>query len=150
MKKNITIILVALITLVGSAYSSDDQLKSTALKAVNLLFLNGNTSAFLTLVSPDAERKTNGAGSAIEAFKKEGTFTRVSLSKLVFVTLENISEIKEAYPGDMWDEDRVPAHLGDGLGCLVIVDVGEKKKGMMFFGLKIIEGQSRITYFDDN
>lgn len=50
----------------------------------------------------------------------------------------------------MWSEDRIPAHLGDGLGCLVLVDVSEAKKGMMFFVLKDIDGKGLITYFDDN
>lgn len=50
----------------------------------------------------------------------------------------------------MWDEDRIPTHLGDGLGCLVLVDVGKEKKGMMFFAIKEVEGRNMITYFDDN
>ena len=152
MKKNITIILLALTALIGSVFASENQLKSTALKAVDLLFFNGDNDAFLEFVAADAERKTNGEGSAVESFKKqkEGTFTKATLSEIVFVTSKSVPELREIYPDDMWNENRILAHLDDGLGCLVLVDVGEGKKGMMFFVLKDIDGQGLITYFDDN
>jgi len=152
MKKITTIILLAITAFAGTAIASENQLKSTALKAVDLLFLNGDNEAFLELVAANAERKTNGEGSAVESFKKqkEGMFTKAALSEVIFVTLRNIPKLKEAYPDDMWNEDRIPTHLADGLGCLVLVDVGEGNKGMMFFVLKGIDGRSLITYFDDN
>lgn len=88
MNKKIATILLAIVALNGTVIATENQLKSTALKAINSLFLDGDNHAFLELVAPSAERKTNGEGSALESFKrqKEGTFTKVNLSEVVFVT----------------------------------------------------------------
>tara|TARA_R100000027_G_scaffold54802_2_gene43883 strand:+ start:3302 stop:3760 length:459 start_codon:yes stop_codon:yes gene_type:complete len=152
MKTYLALLLFALTPLTGTPIDSDNQLKSTALHAVDLLFFQGDNQAFIELVSPTAERKTGGQGSAVEGLKKqkEGSFTRASATEIIFVTPQNIADLKEEYPDDMWDQHRASVHLKDGLGCLVLVDVGKEKKGMMFFALKEIDGQIRITYFDDN
>jgi|GEM_PF-6713186 len=153
MIKYIPILFLASLALSASAAASENQLKATALTAVEALFLTGDHQAFLELLDPKAERKNLGEGSAVESLRKQkvGVFTQFNLSEIIFVTEQNIPTLKETYPNDMWDDNRIPSHLDFGIGCLVLIDLPQQeKKGMSFFVVREIDGRNRITYLDDN
>ena len=103
----------------------NQEAKATALDAITSMFLRPDSKKLATLIDKDAQWKNHLPGSALEAIKeiadKRAAIASVSVQEVRFFTMDDMARLKERYSNvRLWNEDRVPQHLKNNLGCIVV------------------------------
>jgi hypothetical protein len=124
--------------------------KAVALKMITAYFLDGNTKEALKFVAGEAQRKDQGPGSALRIFQSRPP-SGLSPGEIIFFQQSEIAELQKRFPDDMWQARRIPAHIKDGLGCLMVMSSADKEKtGLVAFVIHKREDGHKVTYTDDN
>ncbi|MCI0462048.1 MAG: RNA polymerase sigma factor [Gemmataceae bacterium] len=126
--------------------------RAVAWKFVAALVIDHDPQAAVPLVDPDAERAQNGRGSlaaALNRLKPESLRKDGQLKQVIFFAREDIPALSMTYPDRMWR--RFTDRIGDGLGCLMVIDTGRPNSfGLMGFLIRPVKDESRVVYSDDN
>jgi len=130
-----------------------DCAKTFGREAISAVWHQRDPQAIARFFDKDAERKTKGKGSALASLRQQpqDVLDKISVTETTFFTQGDVEKLSKRFPDDMWRADRVPAHLGDSLGCLCVFEIkGTGKIGLWAMVLKKVEGDYRIVYIDDN
>lgn len=122
-------------------------------RAIAAVFEQGDPQAIAPYFHADAEHKTGGIGSALASLARQprDVLTRVRISETLFFTGEDLGALRERYPDDMWDPERIPAHMGDATGCVCVAELTGTDRVKLWVCLaKKIDGEYKIIYLDDN
>jgi hypothetical protein len=126
--------------------------RAVAWKFAAALAIDHDPRAAVPLVDPDAERAQNGQGSLVAALnrlKAESLKRDGQLKKVIFFAKEDIAALSMTYPDRMWR--RFTERIGDGLGCLLVIDTGRPNSfGLMGFLIRPVKGENKVVYSDDN
>ena len=131
-------------------------------EAIAAVFEQADPQAMAAYFHPDAERKSQGKGSALVTLRQQprSVLTRINIAETIIFRREDLARMRAEHPDDMWDADRVPARMRDAVGCLVLFTlkdaVNEGKRpdgqrlGMWVCVAKKVDGEYKIVYVDDN
>lgn len=130
-----------------------DATKAFASEAVSALLKGGKPESLAKYFDKDAERKNKGKGSALVSLEQfsEGISEKIAATETIFFTQDDVESLSKRFPDDMWQADRVPAHLADSLGCLCVLQIkGTDQVGLWATVVKKVSGKYKIVYIDDN
>ena len=132
--------------------------KATAFDAVTAMFLRPDAKTLGTLIDKDAQWKNYKPGSALEAIEEienePDDIALVSIQEIRFFLMDDIPELRERFPkARLWNADRVPKRLTNGLGCLIAwQNMNEQRPRdveLNVLVIKKLKDKYRIVYLDD-
>jgi hypothetical protein len=136
----------------------DPGAKLMAIEAVSAMFLRPDPQRLAGLLDKEAQWKKAGPGSAIEVveeLRNEPSDVKLtSVREIAFFSTVDLPALKERFPkAKLWNADRVPQHLNNGLGCLVVWQNLDEKRPrdteLLTFVVKKSGDNYRIVYVDD-
>ena len=99
----------------------EQQPKSVALQAIDVLFVQRDMKSFEAFVAQDGVHKNGAPGSALEKLRRYQERNQrpeeLHLSRIEFFRAEDIDRLESEYPHKLWF--RVRDHIGDSLGVLI-------------------------------
>jgi len=122
-------------------------------EALSAVWQQRDPQAMARFFDKDAERKTNGKGSALASLRQEpqDTLHKITVAETIFFSQDDVEKLSKRFPDDMWKVDRVPGHLGNLLACLCVMEMkGSDRVGLWVMVVKKVEGEYKIVYIDDN
>ena len=149
MKTKSLILFVLITVLAGPALANESH--AYAEKFVEAVFQKRDADIAAPLVHPRASRQNYGGGSARAVVV--GTLCdlppkEVVIHQVIFFGSQDIQDLREKFPGTMWNHNRVQARLVDGgVGCLVSFRYG-KRTNFMSFVVGQRDGRPWVTYID--
>jgi hypothetical protein len=130
--------------------------RGVALEFISALLLRGDKDRAAQLVDKDAQRHSQGKGTALVSINNAPPPESFTIEEVIFFTEEDLPRMAERFPDDMWQPDRVAGAIKDGgLGCFVLVALQPpprdgSKRGMMALVIKDVAGTPMIVHTDDN
>ena len=122
-------------------------------EAIAVVAARGDVQALAVYLHEDAERKTDGKGSALASLRRQprDVLKDATVVETNVFGADDVDRLKERFPGPMWRPERIPAHLGDGVGCLLVIRLrGEQNPSLWACVIRLIDGRRQILYIDDN
>lgn len=150
------------VNLLSSALTGREKPKvppeKVALEAIIAMFIDMDKNTVAQFFHEGAQRK-NHDELALPSFVEEIPELRqnrefITMKEIVFFRETDIPGLKQRFPDDMWDEDRIPARMRGAFGSLLVVDFDEPGSpaeiGLIALVFREIEGEYKIVYTDDN
>jgi hypothetical protein len=141
---------------------AQQQAKVVALAAVSSLYFQPDDKKFVSLLDDNAAWKTHGPGSARKLLPEQiqdladGFAARILVKEIHFFTSDNLADYQQRFANlEMWNNDRLPAHMGNGLACLIVWrhlsgtrELQERAQPLVIV-IKQVGNEYKITYVDD-
>jgi hypothetical protein len=134
-------------------YESQESRKETARSFAETAVVQVlNPKTFSGFLHETAIRKNGQPGSALHMISQQPSGSPdLTISETIYFRNSEIPRVSSRFPDDMWDENRIPSHIRNGLGCLVVLEIkDESTKGLVAFVVEEVDGEYRIIYIDDN
>lgn len=137
--------------------SDENQLRSVHMQVVMAMFFKPDHLQIEKLLDKNATRKSGPPGSAlglIQGVKRGGLAlaNQGSIHEISFFTKQSLPELQKRYPKLRFlvDENRMPKHIKDGVGCLIVLKALENGK-VLKLGLVAnkVDGEFKIVHTED-
>lgn len=152
-------VVVGLAIIIASQRGEIDQQgnpKAVALDFVNALFASRDSARAAQLIDPNAKHGdpaiADVGAKLTEEFGHDPALLSGDLRQVLFISSDDVENLQAKYPGDMWNPDRLPAHMASGTACLAIVEVPTSESTVrLCIGIVVesVQERHRITYIDD-